>query len=178
MKKIIVGVACAAMAFLASAATVDWGSGVMTGPNGEVDSSSINAYLFLLADSDAYDGYAADVGKVWTDYKDKLGTAIDHQVSDFGEVLLNSTASAGDNVYAAIIYTFTDSSSKEWYMANIGYVENVNKYGDGLSELGTTIFGENGSAPITWSAAAVPEPTSGLLLLLGMAGLALKRKRA
>ena len=26
--------------------------------------------------------------------------------------------------------------------------------------------------------AAVPEPTSGLLLLLGMAGLALKRKRA
>lgn len=29
-----------------------------------------------------------------------------------------------------------------------------------------------------WTAAAVPEPTSGLLLLLGMAGLALKRKRA
>ena len=30
----------------------------------------------------------------------------------------------------------------------------------------------------TWTAAAVPEPTSGLLLLLGVAGLALKRKRA
>ena len=29
-----------------------------------------------------------------------------------------------------------------------------------------------------WTAAAVPEPTSGLLMLLGMAGLALKRKRA
>lgn len=29
-----------------------------------------------------------------------------------------------------------------------------------------------------YTAAAVPEPTSGLLLLLGMAGLALKRKRA
>ena len=28
-----------------------------------------------------------------------------------------------------------------------------------------------------WSAQSVPEPTSGLLLLLGMAGLALKRKR-
>jgi len=29
-----------------------------------------------------------------------------------------------------------------------------------------------------WTAATVPEPTSGLLLLLGVAGLALKRKRA
>lgn len=37
---------------------------------------------------------------------------------------------------------------------------------------GTTAYGSAG-----WYAAA-PEPTSGLLLLLGMAGLALKRKRA
>lgn len=29
-----------------------------------------------------------------------------------------------------------------------------------------------------WAGSAVPEPTSGLLMLLGMAGLALKRKRA
>jgi len=38
----------------------------------------------------------------------------------------------------------------------------------------------SGFAGAGWysSAAAVPEPTSGLLMLLGMAGLALKRKRA
>ena len=29
-----------------------------------------------------------------------------------------------------------------------------------------------------WASSAVPEPTSGLLMLLGMAGLALRRKRA
>ena len=34
-----------------------------------------------------------------------------------------------------------------------------------------------GSTPTAWSTAAVPEPTSGLLLL-GMAGLALRRRRA
>lgn len=37
----------------------------------------------------------------------------------------------------------------------------------------------SGTAEIgTWNAAAIPEPTSGLLMLLGMAGLALRRRRA
>ena len=39
---------------------------------------------------------------------------------------------------------------------------------------GTTAYGNAG----WYVVGAVPEPTSGLLLLLGMAGLALKRKRA
>jgi hypothetical protein len=34
------------------------------------------------------------------------------------------------------------------------------------------------NAQTAWTAVTVPEPTSGLLLLLGVAGLALKRKRA
>lgn len=53
----------------------------------------------------------------------------------------------------------------------------------------SSIAPETGSAPLNFGSmrtatqntsnwAAVPEPTSGLLLLLGMAGLALKRKRA
>ena len=44
---------------------------------------------------------------------------------------------------------------------------------------GTTTFAS--SLPTTWTItgiAPVPEPTSGLLMLLGMAGLALRRKRA
>ena len=52
---------------------------------------------------------------------------------------------------------------------------------DGLLDL---IVGANAltynatSSANGWAAAAVPEPTSGLLMLLGMAGLALRRRRA
>lgn len=49
-----------------------------------------------------------------------------------------------------------------------------------IDNLALTIGGDvgGGSTATAWSTAAVPEPTSGLLLILGMAGLALKRKRA
>ena len=40
------------------------------------------------------------------------------------------------------------------------------------------IYTANGAGWYGAASAPVPEPTSGLLMLLGMAGLALKRKRA
>ena len=54
----------------------------------------------------------------------------------------------------------------------------------GRADTGETSIGSNTSiaqstlSSGTWTAVAVPEPTSGLLLVLGMAGLALRRKRA
>ena len=51
-----------------------------------------------------------------------------------------------------------------------------------VSGLSDNTWGGSGGAGFTYATGgnftAVPEPTSGLLLLLGMAGLALKRKRA
>ena len=61
--------------------------------------------------------------------------------------------------------TFTSSTSKSFQAA--------------ATQTTTVAFGNMATATQNagnW--AAVPEPTSGLLLLLGMAGLALKRKRA
>ena len=48
--------------------------------------------------------------------------------------------------------------------------------GDLSNIIGGNVAG--GSTATAWSTAAVPEPTSGLLMLLSLAGLALKRKRA
>lgn len=41
-----------------------------------------------------------------------------------------------------------------------------------------TLEAANGYSTAGWYTASVPEPTSGLLMLLGMAGLALRRRRA
>lgn len=64
-------------------------------------------------------------------------------------------------------YTFTSSEK-----------QNVAAY---ATQTQTVAFGNMTSATqnaSNWTTAAVPEPTGGLLMLLGMAGLALRRKRA
>ena len=55
------------------------------------------------------------------------------------------------------------------------YSFNESMTGDIWALNGAASAGYSGAG---WYSASVPEPTSGLLLLLGMAGLALKRKRA
>ena len=64
-------------------------------------------------------------------------------------------------------------------MGNVGTYTLVSDLDYTVAGMGTTIFGAaTGTTATAWSTAAVPEPTSGLLLLIGMAGLALRRKRA
>lgn len=68
----------------------------------------------------------------------------------------------------------------DYYSANVvqGTPINDYQYDNYTSALGWGV--DAGGTATTWIAAAepTPEPTSGLLLLLGVAGLALKRKRA
>ena len=76
------------------------------------------------------------------------------------------------NVYYVILDTSKDPS--EYYASSKTALT-------GRSATGTAIqtgFGSVANSAVTWTATSVPEPTSGLLMLLGIAGLALKRRRA
>ena len=77
----------------------------------------------------------------------------------------------GDNVYFSNEKTFTTTAS-ETVANTVGFGNQNNGTVTFSGTAATSGFGGAGH----WS--AVPEPPSGLLMLLGLAGLALKRKRA
>ena len=69
--------------------------------------------------------------------------------------------------------TYTDADDTVWTMTSNHITGNETYSSLSVAELGTAV-------PSSWTITATPapEPTSGLLLLLGVAGLALRRKRA
>ena len=83
------------------------------------------------------------------------------------------------DAFAAVIYTYTDGNDKEWFIADVGKFTYMSDNEGERSDLAMTFGGSVGTQKIAgWATSAVPEPTSGLLLLLGVAGLALRRRRA
>lgn len=191
MKKFVMALAVAGAAVCAQAASVKWDSSKMftaASADGGFSSTAIKGaatgYLFALTESD-YNTLLADyaangnMSAVWNTYKDSLGTATGTGATKaFTSVsAITTTADVGDTVYGAIIYTYTDATlGKDFYIANLASGTVGAESGLTLANLGTYFKGDASGTP-TGGWVATPEPTSGLLLLLGAAGLALRRKR-
>ena len=89
------------------------------------------------------------------------------------------TTTGGTSVYGSILLILEDSTTGDpaWYMVNSGSASAKAGTSKGsLASLGSLVGGTGGTDHTMWQ--SVPEPTSGLLLLLGVAGLALRRRRA
>ena len=206
MKKLMIAAAIVCAAAMSQAATFSWASkAVAYGPTVETLSALVNGTTYpaatkTTANRMVEEAKPANQGIVWT-YIMTLNNGGDDDVitgtvngyasgmikqttmngSD-GEVTLASDLvfkpegpTESDVVDYSIIITgkYTDANDKVWTLTS-----------DEIT--GTVTFGSQSTlqiktdAPTKWKATteAVPEPTSGLLLLLGVAGLALKRKRA
>ena len=167
----------------ANAAAITWGSGTVSLADGtKAGKGDVTAYLFLL-DADTYNTLAANAtgaamsDAVYAAYGDKIDTANASNTTT-GKGIANlsdpTTYANGSTAYAAVLYIEGDN-----YMGNVATYTLDSDMDASVGGLATTVFGNVGSSTTStaWSTAAVPEPTSGLLMLLGMAGLALKRKR-
>ena len=187
MKKLLIMAAAAVSAVAVHAATVSW-----TITNVAYDSTPAagTAYVFFVAGSTAdtswvaaLDGKAgADVASAVTSHAaaisytpNNAGTYSYTTGQGFTPQSNSALGLTGGTQYTAyaVIFDTTDIADGSHFM--VTGTRTATTFDDSSSSNRAFAIGSQASA--TWYTVA-PEPTSGLLMLIGMAGLALRRRRA
>ena len=196
MKKLMIALAAVAVGVIANAASVNWEvGGIQTtgdfdNPDGtEAYATGYSVYLFNNAtlSQSVMAGYIADAANGGTDWSTALasksmwsfvgdseygggsknGLSADNGTFTGYMVILDAGSVDAAN-YAFITDTYSAADNSMHVIAF-----NTFDYENYVNALDYSTACQTGS---NWT--AVPEPTSGLLMLLGMAGLALRRRRA
>ena len=205
MKKLMIAAAIVCAAVASQAAVINWKTGTLIKPDGSTTAAAntLSLCVFILQDDaagtpggmTAAQKYAAlDIADIWGTYgKDTvadLKSSATYSATGSGSTGVTATQPdadvAANTTYYAVILSAYDKDldgTIDLYAANKTIAEtngsSALKDGNKVVDLSKTIGGKGSSlGSVTWEAAAVPEPTSAMLLLLGVAGLALKRKRA
>ena len=184
MNKLIIAVAMVCAAAFSNAATVDWGCTLVKDGKGDASGSNTGiAYLMLasdVADFTALKGQGAvainnALSKALISYTPSTAGKYSHDAVENSVLGLSDSTNYGD-AYLVIFDTTTVTDTSKFYVTAKKGLET--KEGAFATTLSFGSQAANSKVAANWSSVAAPEPTSGLLLLLGMAGLALKRKRA
>ena len=184
MKKLMIVVAVVCAAFASQAAAFDWktSTGQQVYAMNTTDKASGTAYLFDAASytqTAIVEAFVAGTFSALT-YLDSATLestgAIKAKSDKFDWGTAGSTLEAvfavvaDDNIY---ISTIASAEGPVTGSATLSFTDIKTS-----SQAAATKWTSGMTASAGWYAAAVPEPTSGLLMLLGMAGLALRRRRA
>ncbi len=183
MKKLIIAMAIAVMAVVSQAASTKWVSGTVTthATNATAGKDAVTMYVFSITAAD-YASLAAMEGEtlskyISANYSTDSAYKSGNTVAKGGAVTITSnteTWSANDKLYTAVLFVDNTDSAVAGNVATITAPASGNAQ---FTNLFTQYGGTAEGGSIAWATASVPEPTSGLLMLLGMAGLALRRRR-
>ena len=189
MKKIIIALVAVALAVSAQAASFSWTS---TGLASTKTIYAADGATLLYSANDAAVLYLFDAATVsQADLLDALrdgGSITDYKSIATQTIASNSRVTTQTVTYGASGNDYT------FYMAIVNGddvflsagvtvgAQDAATPNIAINSLATTTKNNSGDAAYSaagwYTAAAVPEPTSGLLMLVGLAGLALRRKRA
>ena len=179
MKKLMIVLAAVALAGVAQAATMSWSAMNMQAKDVEA------GWLVALYDSTTTFDYAkaksGDLAAWYSGTTETYGTAGAVRVMSSGNNNPSGAAfSPGDTISAyAVIFNAATIADATQYMVSDVASATVNAGGSNISlafgsmALTTTANKFYGA---TWE--SVPEPTSGLLMLVGLGALALRRRKA
>ena len=172
MKKVLIVGLTIAFTAIVNAATVSWSmNNIVVSPD-NADRSTYMAYLF-----DATAGFSTVTEALANGDTSVLSSALGSKaVTSSGGVLaakaMDTYHVTGDYVTAFAIILNNTVEDATYFLA---VPEKTSASAVSSAGAATVAFGTQ-AANTTWQ--AVPEPTSGLLMLVGLAGLALRRRRA
>ena len=186
MKKLIVALAAVAMAAGVQAASVNWGGATANADFSDGIAAGSTAYLIFSAT--AFSPAAATSINPTAGTTDNGGTVVstytttsaDQAAWNFVSTYENADLDMINGYYGIMLVDAAGDANKASWMY-VGQISGATATASGLkaqfntdwSDLNSHLSMNGYNATV-----AVPEPTSGLLLILGMAGIALRRRRA
>ena len=181
MKKLMIAFVAVAVAAVTQAATIQWGGAIA---NTGITEMSAGSIAWLIRSSSAFTGEATtlDTAAGTANNGGAIVSTYEITASDIYKYTFTSTYTvSGEGVdgYYAILVADGSDLTKASYM-NMGPVSGTSAM-SAPTDLLYNIEWNDDTAYLSsggFTTSVVPEPTSGLLMLLGIAGLALKRKRA
>ena len=173
MKKIMIGLCAVVLSIAAQAATVNWSANaIQSSPDATVGAG----WLVQIYSSDVVYSYdAANAGTIATWASGStVAAGTTFRATGAGTQADGTTVS-----YYAVVYdAATVAGAKNYIVSDVVSVATAANGATANLPFGSMAATTSANKFLNSSWQAVPEPTSGLLMLVGLAGLALRRRRA
>ena len=190
MKKIMIALAAVAVATISQAASIDWSVANNSWTLNNGSKAAAGTAVYLIDGNTALDTIAAAINTSTGAFDADQSWVFASGATGNAKGAVSSTTATTDKLTRGTSYDFsvlmidaTDTSDIRFMVSatspQTAYLSGTDEQASvafGAATLGANALTASASAANGW-AQVVPEPTSGLLLLIGMAGLALRRGR-